>query len=153
MSSSEAEERNGEAGPSSSSPIKAGRSPTGVAQTIALPGSPQPLGSTNGQEGTLAAAAQILSPKAGSVLSDAGGTPRSSMDVDHADRTERAAQLEQELHNVRQERDVLAGQYRGLLGKLTAMRSTLGEKLKSDAVSPVPARIVQRRFCVRRQMG
>lgn len=42
--------------------------------------------------------------------------------------------LEQELAVVRQEKEVLANQYRTLLGKLTAMRSSLGEKLREDAV-------------------
>lgn len=43
--------------------------------------------------------------------------------------------LESELAQTRQERDQLNGQYRGLLGKLTQMRSSLGEKLREDAVS------------------
>jgi hypothetical protein len=42
--------------------------------------------------------------------------------------------VEAELAVVRQEKEVLSGQYRGLLGKLTAMRSSLGEKLREDAV-------------------
>ena len=45
------------------------------------------------------------------------------------------AQLEAELAVVRNEKEVLGGQYRGLLGKLTAMRQSLGEKLREDAVS------------------
>lgn len=139
---------NGDAGPSSPATAvpsaKSGSSP--LAQVVPLPMSPpnddapaeatasgSGSGSGSGESNSLAAAAQILSPKAAAALSDAAVSPRSSMD--QADRTERVAQLEQELGNVRQERDVLAGQYRGLLGKLTAMRQTLGEKLKSDAVS------------------
>ena len=55
---------------------------------------------------------------------------RSSMDVN-----ERLAQVEAELASTKHDKEVLSGQYRGLLGKLTAMRSTLGEKLKEDAVS------------------
>ncbi|WVF70656.1 hypothetical protein IAT40_005449 [Kwoniella sp. CBS 6097] len=47
--------------------------------------------------------------------------------------SERIYQLEEELGNVRQEKEVLNGQYRGLLGKLTAMRTSLGDKLKEDA--------------------
>jgi hypothetical protein len=39
-----------------------------------------------------------------------------------------------ELERVRAEKDHLSHQYRSLLGKLTAMRNTLGEKLKEDAV-------------------
>ncbi|GMK60075.1 hypothetical protein CspeluHIS016_0902920 [Cutaneotrichosporon spelunceum] len=38
-----------------------------------------------------------------------------------------------ELERVRAEKDHLSHQYRSLLGKLTAMRNTLGEKLKEDA--------------------
>ncbi|WVQ97025.1 hypothetical protein IAU59_004135 [Kwoniella sp. CBS 9459] len=45
----------------------------------------------------------------------------------------RIYQLEEELETVRQEKEVLNGQYRGLLGKLTAMRTSLGDKLKEDA--------------------
>ncbi|WWC68443.1 uncharacterized protein I206_102371 [Kwoniella pini CBS 10737] len=45
----------------------------------------------------------------------------------------RISQLEQELKTTRQENEKLSGQYRGLLGKLTAMRNTLGDKLKEDA--------------------
>lgn len=45
------------------------------------------------------------------------------------------SQLEAELAVVRNEKEVLSGQYRGLLGKLTAMRQSLGEKLREDAVS------------------
>jgi hypothetical protein len=74
----------------------------------------------------LAPAASILSPPLGSE-----GSPRSS--IDHA---ERVSQLEAELALVRQEKDVLGNQYRTLLGKLTAMRTSLGEKLREDAVSP-----------------
>lgn len=46
-----------------------------------------------------------------------------------------ANQLRQELEKTRAEKDALSDQYRGLLGKLTAMRTTLGNKLKEDAVS------------------
>jgi hypothetical protein len=35
---------------------------------------------------------------------------------------------------VKQEKDVLGNQYRSLLGKLTTMRKSLGEKLREDAV-------------------
>ncbi|RXK42564.1 hypothetical protein M231_00118 [Tremella mesenterica] len=55
-------------------------------------------------------------------------TPRSSMDI-----SDRTGQLESQLLAVRQEKDVLQAQYRALLGKLTAMRQGLGEKLKEDA--------------------
>ncbi|RSH92703.1 hypothetical protein EHS25_008148 [Saitozyma podzolica] len=72
---------------------------------------------------TLAAAAAILSPQLGSE-----GTPRSSMDLG-----ERTRELENELAVVKQEKDVLGNQYRTLLGKLTAMRQSLGDKLREDA--------------------
>ena len=42
--------------------------------------------------------------------------------------------LEQELQRTREEKDALATQYRNLLAKLTTMRTTLGNKLKQDAV-------------------
>ena len=42
--------------------------------------------------------------------------------------------LQLELERTRAEKDVLADQYRSLLGKLTTMRTTLGNKLKEDAV-------------------
>lgn len=46
---------------------------------------------------------------------------------------------EGELERVRAEKDHLSLQYRSLLGKLTAMRNTLGDKLKEDAVSRASA--------------
>jgi hypothetical protein len=42
--------------------------------------------------------------------------------------------LERELERTREEKEALASQYRNLLAKLTAMRTTLGNKLKEDAV-------------------
>ena len=42
--------------------------------------------------------------------------------------------LRQELERARRERDDFEAQYKGLLGKLTQMRSTLGERLRQDAV-------------------
>ncbi|KAI0322865.1 hypothetical protein OF83DRAFT_1090971 [Amylostereum chailletii] len=41
--------------------------------------------------------------------------------------------LQQELQRTRDEKEALASQYRNLLAKLTAMRTTLGNKLKQDA--------------------
>jgi hypothetical protein len=43
--------------------------------------------------------------------------------------------LRQELARARKERDDFEAQYMGLLGKLTQMRNTLGERLRQDAVS------------------
>ena len=48
---------------------------------------------------------------------------------------DRIQELEDELARVRDEKDALDGQYRSLLGKLTTMRKSLGEKLREDAVS------------------
>lgn len=47
---------------------------------------------------------------------------------------ERIRILENDLEATRQEKEALGNQYRSLLGKLTAMRTTLGDKLKEDAV-------------------
>ncbi|OWT41125.1 hypothetical protein C362_01339 [Cryptococcus neoformans Bt1] len=46
---------------------------------------------------------------------------------------ERIRILEDDLEATRQEKEALGSQYRSLLGKLTAMRTTLGDKLKEDA--------------------
>ncbi|WVW80348.1 hypothetical protein I302_102328 [Kwoniella bestiolae CBS 10118] len=54
-------------------------------------------------------------------------------DEENHDPHERIKLLEEELEGVRHENDKLSNQYKGLLGKLTAMRSTLGDKLKEDA--------------------
>ena len=45
--------------------------------------------------------------------------------------------LQKELERTKEEKDVLASQYRTLLSRLTAMRTTLGNKLQQDAVSPL----------------
>ena len=42
--------------------------------------------------------------------------------------------LQHELQRTKEEKDTLAAQYRSLLAKLTTMRTTLGNKLKQDAV-------------------
>ena len=57
-------------------------------------------------------------------------SPRSSMDV-----SERVQRLEAELEATKAEKETLGNQYRSLLGKLTGMRQSLGEKLREDAVS------------------
>ncbi|GEM07466.1 hypothetical protein Rt10032_c03g1483 [Rhodotorula toruloides] len=46
---------------------------------------------------------------------------------------ERVRVLEDELDRTRMDRDAWEAQYQGLLAKLTAMRNTLGDKLKQDA--------------------
>lgn len=43
--------------------------------------------------------------------------------------------LETQLETLRAEKAKLEGQYGALLGKLTTMRNTLGDKLRQDAVS------------------
>jgi len=48
------------------------------------------------------------------------------------------AKLQRELERTREEKDTLATQYRNLLAKLTTMRTTLGNKLKQDAVRTAP---------------
>lgn len=55
--------------------------------------------------------------------------------VEEADSKGRIAQLQAELERVMEERDTFQSQYRGLLGKLSNMRTTLGDKLRQDAVS------------------
>lgn len=51
------------------------------------------------------------------------------------DAEERIRRLEDELVRTREEKEQFEAQYRSLLGKLTNMRNTLGDKLKQDAVS------------------
>lgn len=51
------------------------------------------------------------------------------------DSLERIKDLEEELVTTRLEKETFEAQYRSLLGKLTTMRNTLGDKLKQDAVS------------------
>jgi hypothetical protein len=51
------------------------------------------------------------------------------------DASSRIAQLESALSSTTAEKDQLETQYRTLLGKLTAMRQSLGDKLREDAVS------------------
>ena len=52
------------------------------------------------------------------------------------------AQLQQELDRTREEKEVLAGQYRNLLAKLTTMRTTLGNKLQQDAVRTLSSSVL-----------
>ena len=49
---------------------------------------------------------------------------------------DRVETLEHELEVLREEKESLATQYRNLVSKLNAMRTTLGNKLKQDAVRP-----------------
>lgn len=50
---------------------------------------------------------------------------------------ERIKELELELVTTKNEKETFEIQYRSLLGKLTSMRNTLGDKLKQDAVSSI----------------
>lgn len=75
----------------------------------------------------VSAASGVLSPPA---TMSGLATPRSSLDG-----VDRMSFLEHELAVVKQEKEVLGNQYRNLLGKLTAMRQSLGDKLREDAVS------------------
>lgn len=62
----------------------------------------------------------------------ANGQPANgSDDLEGLDPIER---LQKELERTKEEKDTLASQYRNLLSKLTTMRTTLGNKLKQDAV-------------------
>ena len=58
-------------------------------------------------------------------------SPRSSGEHTGADR---ATLLQKELDRVRQEKDALSTQYQNLVSRLNNMRTTLGNKLKQDAV-------------------
>ena len=56
-------------------------------------------------------------------------------DPDDAD-LDPVERLQRELERTKEEKDALSSQYRTLLSKLTAMRTSLGTKLQQDAVSP-----------------
>ena len=51
------------------------------------------------------------------------------------DASDRMQRLEVELEATKAEKETLGNQYRSLLGKLTGMRQSLGDKLREDAVS------------------
>lgn len=63
----------------------------------------------------------------------ASPNPNGNPHKDDAD-TDPVVKLQRELEKTRQEKDELATHYRNLLAKLTTMRTTLGNKLKQDAV-------------------
>lgn len=69
-----------------------------------------------------------------------GHAANGSEDSDDAD-LDPVERLQRELERTKGEKDVLASQYRTLLSKLTAMRTTLGNKLQQDAVS-LPQRVL-----------
>jgi len=75
-----------------------------------------------------------LSPSSGS----ANGIKHALNGTDHADGDDLdpLQRLQKELDRTKQEKEALAAQYQNLLTKLTTMRTTLGNKLKQDAVRP-----------------
>ncbi|OBZ67870.1 hypothetical protein A0H81_12275 [Grifola frondosa] len=99
--------------------------------------------------------ALMASPPLSAPASQNGTTPRSSFDGerllasplptpvlngsanglshDDSDDLDPIQRLQRELERTKEEKDALATQYRNLLAKLTAMRTTLGNKLKQDA--------------------
>lgn len=65
------------------------------------------------------------------------GTASTGVGVNGSDDSEDldpVERLQKELNRTKEEKDALASQYRTLLSRLTAMRDTLGNKLKQDAV-------------------
>lgn len=67
-------------------------------------------------------------------LPDALDEPGPSLANGNGSAEERVHGLEAELAQTKRDRDGFEAQYRSLLGKLTTMRNTLGDKLKQDAV-------------------
>jgi hypothetical protein len=61
--------------------------------------------------------------------------PPTDQPEESTDNSRRISHLEEELEVVRGEKESLGNQYRALLGKLTTMRQSLGDKLREDAVS------------------
>lgn len=61
------------------------------------------------------------------------------MGLTHEEAIERIRELEEDLVVTKNEKETFEAQYRSLLGKLTTMRNTLGDKLKQDAVSALDA--------------
>lgn len=101
----------------------------------------------------LTSTAQLVLSQDEALPSATTDDPRSRESIDHD--TTRMAELEKDLEATRAEKVMFQAQYNSLLAKLTAMRSTLGDKLKSDAVSfsslrafTLPRRImIQREKC------
>ena len=65
-----------------------------------------------------------------------GMAPHDDADQDQDPDMDPLERLQRQLARERAEKEDLATQYRNLLGKLTTMRTTLGNKLKQDAVRP-----------------
>lgn len=68
------------------------------------------------------------------------GTNGTEPDEDDAN-LDPVERLQRELQRTKEEKDTLATQYRNLLSKLTTMRTTLGNKLKQDAVRGLLIRV------------
>ncbi|KDN50801.1 hypothetical protein K437DRAFT_254968 [Tilletiaria anomala UBC 951] len=86
--------------------------------------------SLDSADAPIAVSSKVPGIEAGAVASD---WPQDD-EVDEETPGETSAQgLKQELERARRERDDFEAQYKGLLGKLTQMRSTLGERLRQDA--------------------
>lgn len=90
---------------------------------------------SNGVSEAVAAATPDAGPSQSPRTSTSDKSARPSLDQD-ASPEDRIAALEEELATTRQEKDALGNSYRTLLGKLTAMRQSLGDKLREDAVCP-----------------
>ncbi|GBE88717.1 hypothetical protein BKA93DRAFT_152707 [Sparassis latifolia] len=65
-------------------------------------------------------------------INGANTTPNGQQHDDNED-LDPVQRLQRELERTKEEKDTLASQYRNLLSKLTAMRTSLGNKLKQDA--------------------
>lgn len=92
---------------------------------------PQPSTSASAGNGSEAVNGQMRDP----ALEDdnQGSADREAHDGEQ-DSGARIANLEADLDRVTDEKNKLESQYRNLLGKLTNMRNTLGDKLRQDAV-------------------
>src|ERR1700761_2786524 len=64
----------------------------------------------------------------------ANGNHRSSDDDDDDQENDKVARLEEELQRAKEERENYASQYRTLLSRIEKMKTSLGTKLKLDAV-------------------
>lgn len=63
-----------------------------------------------------------------------GGHERDQPNGGDDDGDDPVNKLQRELDRTKEEKETLAAQYRNLLGKLTQMRTSLGNKLQQDAV-------------------
>ncbi|CEH18825.1 MYOSIN HEAVY CHAIN-RELATED [Ceraceosorus bombacis] len=68
-----------------------------------------------------------------SATADSLSSAEDGWPADEDEEEKSAVQLKAELKRAKQERNAFEAQYQGLLSKLTAMRNTLGERLRQDA--------------------